>query len=158
MIEDKLWVYFGNGNKVNNSYWHTWHWQRPPKLNNNNQDVQTFTNLPKWVDRGCQVRNGEWILWMKINDTIILLNRSPQMHLKIYLSRNLRQSTNFSSGSSCTQIAWRSRLFFINSTLPDLPHLRKLWLQSTSASVPDKLLDYTKVVKTVLSFNCEWLS
>ena len=28
-----------------------------------------------------------------------------------------------------------------------MPHLRKLWLQSTSASVLDKSLDYTKVVK-----------
>ena len=55
---------------------------------------------------------------MKINDTIIILNGSPQMHPKNYLSRNLRQSTNFSSGSSCTQIAWGS-LFFSNSMLPD---------------------------------------
>ena len=30
-----------------------------------------------------------------------------------------------------------------------VPHLRKSWLQSTTASVLDKSLDYGKVVKTV---------
>ena len=80
--------------------------------------MQTFTNLPKWVERGQQVRNGEWISGMKINDTIIILNVSPRMHPKHYLSRKLRKSTNFSSGLNCTQIRWRS-LFFSNLTLPD---------------------------------------
>ena len=81
--------------------------------------MQTFTNLPKWVERGRQVRNGEWISGMKINDTTSILNGSPRMHPKNYLSRNLRQSTNFSSGSSCTQIAWGSLFLVCNSTLLD---------------------------------------
>ena len=55
---------------------------------------------------------------MKINGTIIILDVLPQMHLKNYLYRNLRQPINFSSGSICTQIAWRS-IFFCNLMLPD---------------------------------------
>ena len=112
MIENKRWVYFGNGNKINNRYWHTWDWQRLSKLNNNNRDVQTLISLPKWFERGRQVINCEWILGMKINDTIIILNGSPRMHSKNYLSINLRLSTNFSSGSIYTQIVWRSLFCF----------------------------------------------
>ena len=74
--------------------------------------MQIFTNLHKWVERGRQVINVELILGMKINDTIIILNGSPRMHSKNYLSINLRLSTNFSSGSIYTQIVWRSLFCF----------------------------------------------
>ena len=53
-----------------------------------------------------------------------------------------------------TQVDYQSDEWHSNVTMT---HLRRLWLQSTSVSVLEESLDYTKFFKTVLFRNCDYI-
>ena len=148
MIEDKWWVYFGNGNKVNNIYWHTWDRQIPSNLNNNNWDVQTFANLPKWVERGLQV-----IFWVHTrqsidnNDCVIYFH--PQNPLTIsHLSSTLDP---FREVGECLHISFIVVWFWKLLPIPGMSTIIIYFFSSTKIHSP--FIFYNSFILTLL----EWI-